>query len=655
MRSYNSLATMYVGKGKIPEGAEAVGSLGEAFREIIELRRSGVNQPITIKLTADEYSFAKPLEIDEKLTAVTIEPYENESEVVFSGSKRITGFEKTTFNGADCFGVFIPEVKSGEWFFTDLYVDGERANYTRYPKEGALEILSAEDNSKALFASSKWFMSNPDDIAVIKDLKNVTLSFRHFWVDEHSPIEEYDSVTGKVTLKKRSRYSMVNKTDFYLENVRETFGNPNEWYLDSDNGMLYYKPRCECQTPENITVYAPVTDVLLNITGKSDNPVKNIRFKNIKFAYTRGDYDAIRSVHGEDGVVAYASDGQGVSNAKGTINLEYAEYCSFDGCKIMNYGLHGMDIDKGCNHISVTDTIFYDGGAGGIKITGAAANGAITDITHSNIIRNNIINKCGRRHMSGCGILMMHTHSNRIEHNDIHDLYYTGISGGWVWGYSDTVSRDNIINKNHIYNLGQGLLSDMGGVYLLGAQPGTIISNNLIHDITSRDYGGWALYTDEGSGFMILENNVCYNTSDNCYHQHYGRMNIVRNNIFAFSKQEVLRITRFEKHLSIIFENNILYSNGSEIYGLSKRHFTNSTVGSGNNLIYSVSGAPVMNKEFPTLEEVQRFGMDNGSIIADPCFTDADNFDFTLKEESPAFGLGFKPIDTSDVGSSIKF
>ena len=652
MRSYNSVATMYVGSGKLPDGAEATGSLNEAFKEIYELRRSGVNQPITIKMTAGDYHFTQPLKIDNKVTAVTIEPLGGE--VVFNGGKKITGFEKTTFNGADCFGVFIPEVKSGEWKFTDLYVDGERANYTRYPASGAFKILSAEDNSGDLFASSKWFTVNPEDIAAIKNPEKAIISFLHFWIDEHSPIAAYDSATGKITLEKQSRFTVMNgKTTYYLENVADTFGNPNEWYLDTDNGMLYYIPRCECQTPENISVYAPVTDILLNISGTADSPVKNVRFRDIKFAYTCGDYNAKMTTYGENTDTYYASDSQAVSNANGVINLEYAEYCTFDNCKLTNYGIHGININKGCNHISVLNSKFYDGGAGGLKITGAAANGAERDITHSNTIRNNVINKCGRRHMAACGILMQHTHSNTIEHNDIHDLFYTGISGGWVWGYTDTVSRNNIINKNHIYNLGQGILSDMGGVYLLGAQNGTMISNNLIHDVNSYDYGGWALYTDEGSGYITLENNVCYNTSDNCYHQHYGRMNVVRNNIFAFSKQEIMRITRFESQLSIIFENNIMYTNGSPIYGLSKRHFTNSTVGAGNNLIYAVDGNPMLNREYKTLDEVQKFGMDIGSKIADPCFVDAANYDFTLKEGSPAFDLGFKPIDTSDVGAKI--
>jgi hypothetical protein len=47
---------------------------------------------------------------------------------------------------------------------------------------------------------------------------------------------------------------------------------------------------------------------------------------------------------------------------------------------------------------------------------------------------------------------------------------------------------------------------------------------------------------------------------------------------------------------------------------------------------------------------MQSHGMEKGTIIADPLFTDAANFDFTLKCDSPALKSGFKPIDMTDVG-----
>lgn len=93
----------------------------------------------------------------------------------------------------------------------------------------------------------------------------------------------------------------------------------------------------------------------------------------------------------------------------------------------------------------------------------------------------------------------------------------------------------------------------------------TIVSNNLIHDIACLEYSGWALYTDEGTNYVTFENNICYNTTDNVFHQYYGAMNVVRNNIFAFSGHALLRVSLYEKHLSPIYERNLPLS-GGELY-----------------------------------------------------------------------------------------
>lgn len=288
-------------------------------------------------------------------------------------------------------------------------------------------------------------------------------------------------------------------------------------------------------------------------------------------------------------------------------------------------------------------------------ISGADVNGEKQDRTHSNEISNCKIYHCGRRHMAACGILVKHSYNNKIVHNEIHDLYYSGISVGWVWGYKDSVTRDNYIAYNHIYDLGKKVLSDMGGVYLLGAQPGTVVENNLIHDIYAREYGGWALYTDEGSAFIRLQNNICYHCSDNCYHQHYGRMNVVKNNIFAFAGKELCRVTRGEQHLSTVFENNILITDGCLAYGLlSREHIENGTVATGNNIIWSTTGEETdvvqyCNKKLK-LSEAQAMGLEQGSIYANPGCESIENLDFTLMDDSVAYMQQFRKIDVSKIG-----
>ena len=46
----------------------------------------------------------------------------------------------------------------------------------------------------------------------------------------------------------------------------------------------------------------------------------------------------------------------------------------------------------------------------------------------------------------------------------------------------------------------------------------------------------------------------------------------------------------------------------------------------------------------------REMGFDRESIVADPLFVDAENDDYRLRPESPAFKLGFKPIPVERIG-----
>jgi len=656
--------------GTTQEGA--LKSIEAALNYVRRLRANGHPQPITIRVLDKEYYVTSPIVIDGDISAVTIEP---QTETKFCGGIKIEGFVNDTFNGRDCLSKQLDDVLSGDFWFTDLYVDGVAALFTRYPSDGFLYAKDVENNSTDLFASSKWFIAEQEDLAVIKTFQNFDdcfISYNHYWVDEHTPIKSLDAETGKIVFEYASRFTIEpsqtrSKFRYIIENVAEAFCNPGEWYLDRTSKKVYYIPLAG-QTKESISVYAPVTDKLFVIKGTKEKRVSGIVIRGFELNCTKGDYRSRYKREGDAQYVydetagGYASDIQSVCWAHGSIEFSYAHGCRLENCLLCNMGVHAITICEGVDTIAICNNEIREIGAGAVKVDGGDITMPAYTHTHGIQITNNTIMRCGNRYFSACGILLKHAYDAEISHNDIGYLYYSGISCGWIWGYNDSITRDIRIEKNHIHHLGQGKLSDMGGVYLLGRQPGTFVRGNLIHDVTSKHYGGWGLYADEGSSQITFENNICYNLTNNGFHQHYGSYNTVRNNIFALSGEAPAALSRAEAHLGLVFENNILVSNDTTSFYIGyteDKGPLGAQLLSIRNLCYDLSGkAPDFlafgkKEDFKvyTRDEAQNEKQwDEGSVVGNPLFVDFEGRDFTLKEDSPAFALGFKQIDMSDVG-----
>ncbi len=669
-QSFGNDSNMGIYPSSDKEGMGPLKTIEKALWTVAVLRRCGAAyQPITIKVMDEVYNVTKPVIIEEAVSSVTIEPV---NQTLISGAIEVKNFKKDTFNGVSCFCADLSGYEALE--FTDFYVNKKAAQMPKYPEKGTIRAESVENSSLdfGLSGSSKWFIAKEEDFEIIKNFTNIEdsiISFNHWWIDEHTPIESVDIETRKITFKYKSRASISMASEktalnYVIENVPQMFKNPGEWYYDKTAKKLYYIPEDNAKA-EDITGYIPVTDKIFCFSGKADKKVKDVCIKNFDIAYTKGEYKSLGTVNG-DFDAGYASDPQSVCNAHGGIEFENSYSCAIENCKLYCFGVHCIVLKDGSQNIRITGNDITNIGAGGISMSGGAFGSDEKTHTCRNIISNNKILYCGNRYLSACGILMRHTYENTVSHNEIGYLYYTGISCGWVWGYDDSICHHNIIEKNHIHHLGQGKLSDMGGVYLLGKQPGTVVRNNLIHDIKSKNYGGWALYPDEGTSYVVLENNVCYNASDSLFHQHYGTMNVVRNNIFAFGGKYPVMYSNREPHIGILLERNIIIAKDQPAFciGYSPENkignLTENDPGilqeivSTNNIIFDiekeVTAVATKNKRY-SLKETQRiFGIDTDSIEADPRFYDFKKLNFALKENSPAYKTGFKDIDISDVG-----
>ena len=652
---YNGLSPIVDDQGNGP-----VATLSEARALIGGMRVAGDMSPVTVHVMGDYYLGNENFVLDTDTHHAGT--YFGGDNVVYEGmpdahgnAARIIGgvkvknWKEDTFRGVPCISGKVPMQNDGTYpFVSELFVNGRRADKTRYPKEGTLRARDTENNKWVMHVGSQWFDAFPEDLKDLENIENSTVNFYHFWVDAHTPIESYDYETGHLVMKYASSFCLVTQYEpsntaslfYYLENVAQSFGDPGAYYYDRAAGTVYYVPT-EPLDLETIEAVVPTRKQIVTVKGSDEKPVCDVTFRNLEFFCSSSDYASHRG--GKD----YASDVQSVCSAYGVLDFSHAHRCRVENCTFHGTGLHAVKLGVGCRSCRVEHNTFYDLGAGGVSIEGTAANqeGAPT---HGNVIAHNTITGVGKRFAAACGILIRHSFENDISYNDISDTVYTGISAGWVWGYDDSTTYGNRIAYNHIHHIGNGLLSDLGGVYLLGKQPGTVVEYNRIHDINCAHYGGWGIYTDEGSSYIRIENNVVFRTKHECCHQHFGSYNVYRNNIFAFGGG-CLTYNRSEFHKGSVMEHNILVVDGKPIFGIEDPRSPSRALYTGNNLAWDASGRTPICK---TTEEREYTFEDwcaldhkgKGSIVADPLFKNAAEDDFTIDETSPAVSIGFKPI-----------
>ncbi|MDH7570523.1 MAG: hypothetical protein QHJ73_13155, partial [Armatimonadota bacterium] len=149
---------------------------------------------------------------------------------------------------------------------------------------------------------------------------------------------------------------------------------------------------------------------------------------------------------------------------------------------------------------------------------------------------------------------------------------------------------------------------------------------------------------------------------DHIFHQHYGRENVVRNNIFAFAPQIAVLSVGDPDFQSVSFYRNIFISDGRPMYApgyhcaLDARPFDSDV-----NLFWDLQGPPRFQNrrsdpesDWLDIDAVRAYGLERNSVVADPKVKDLAGRDFALAEDSPAAQIGFRPIDLSDVGPRPK-
>lgn len=554
--------------------------------------------------------------------------------------------------------------KNYGYYFKNLYVGEEKRQRARYPN------ISSTEPNKVLYRNglvkgrgSDAIKFKNKDISFFSNWQDVNVNLYMLWCNAQLWVKSVDSKNkicyfDKNMFYSQEKYPFWNDPNgrYYLENAKEFIDIPGEWYLNRKTGRLYYYPM-KSENAQNLVVKAPQMSRLVYIQGSKSQPVINLNFSGINFMHTDwNDKDHGKMV----GQQACESLGQAV------IYAEYAKKCLIDQCEISLGGAHGIFFSKGSSDNVVVQTHIYKMGGGGVYIGEPGWKASYIppkgDEIERNTVNNCLIHNLSEFFHGSVGVWVGCSSYNQISHNDIFNNDYTGISVGFSW-LKDPIptSHDNLIEKNHVHHIGQGELSDGGGIYLLGNAPNTVVKNNVVDHYKTFTTQGFGIYVDNGSTGVTVEQNLVFKT-DSASLFVKGDKNIIRNNIFAYAGTNMLLGMQESTELDddnytidwgCTFENNIvLNSNKFDIFG--ERFWNSKAVETNKNLYWDIYREKMVTFfKNGTLVKWQASNHDKNSIVKSPEFqTDIpiSPEEFKLKTESPAFTLGFVEPEIDEVG-----
>ena len=495
----------------------------DAVRKIIA---SGLTRDVVVLVRGGVYELDEPFVLGPQDSgtpehSVTYAAFPGEQPTI-SGGRAISGWKKDDQNK---WTVELSDVKSGEWWFRQLFADGKRLSRARFPDVG--NLLRVENVSPDVTSIS----FNQPLPGVDLSGKDAELVVFQNWSISRVPIScsSDQSVTTRnpVGWIGHSATTVSPGKPVYLEHAPAFVTQPGEWYLDRASGILTYMA-ADGENPNQRQFIAPKVEQLVLITGRKDAPVRNIRIEGITFKYAewalpKTGYSGIQAGH----------YGTNISQPTFVMPLAIEYTCALDcvllRCRLAHIGASGVGFGAGCQRNKVVGCEIFDIGGNGIMVGWRGKENAgegikldadwndLNDTPAANEISNNFIHTCGVVNHGCVGIWEAFSAESRIAHNLVTKLPYTGISVGFRWNTSVTSQRGCIVEYNHIHDV-MKMVADGGGIYTLGLQPKTVLRGNLIHDIhrSSFAHGGApnnGIFFDQGSKEFLVEGNIIYNTS----------------------------------------------------------------------------------------------------------------------------------------------
>ena len=532
-------------------------TLTSALRQAREWRRTEDNRiqgGITIYMEGGTYAFHEPVFIrpedsGTKESPTTIRSVGDEK-VILSGGISINGWKKQ----GKVWVADVPVFNGRPLDFRQLWVNGKKAVRARDVEdfEKMNRISSVDEKNEILYVPAVSIRRLIDNKGNLK-AKYAEMVLHQMWCVANLRIRSVEVQGDSAAIRFHQPESRIqfehpwprpmvttngHNSAFYLTNARELQDVPGEWYHDIDARKVYYYPR-EGEKMQEVEVIVPAVETLVRVEGTLDRPVCHIRFEKITFSYTtwmrpseKGHVPLQAGMYLTDGYridpkmqrnyLNHPLDNQGwLGRPAAAVRVVAARQIDFERCRFEHLGSTGLDYEEAVQGGVVRGCLFRDIAGNGLLVGSFSPAAHETHLPYDPADRREVctqqqINNCyfteiGNEDWGCLAIAAGYVGDVNIEHNEISEVPYSGISLGWGWTQTVNCMRNNRVHANLIHHYAKHMY-DVAGIYTLGSQPKSYVTENCVHSIYKPGYvhdpNHWFyLYTDEGSSFITVRDN----------------------------------------------------------------------------------------------------------------------------------------------------
>ena len=532
-------------------------TLTSALRQAREWRRTEDNRiqgGITIYVEGGTYAFHEPVFIRPEDSGTkespTIIRSVGDEKVILSGGISINGWKKQ----GKVWVADVPVFNGRPLDFRQLWVNGKKAVRARDVEdfEKMNRICSVDEKNEILYVPAVSIRRLIDNKGNLK-AKYAEMVLHQMWCVANLRIRSVEVQGDSAAIRFHQPESRIqfehpwprpmvttdgHNSAFYLTNARELQDVPGEWYHDMDARKVYYYPR-EGEKMQEAKVIVPAVETLVRVEGTVDRPVCHIRFEKITFSYTtwmrpseKGHVPLQAGMYLTDGYridpkmqrnyLNHLLDNQGwLGRPAAAVRVVAARQIDFERCRFEHLGSTGLDYEEAVQGGVVRGCLFRDIAGNGLLVGSFSPAAHETHLPYNPADRREVctqqqINNCyfteiGNEDWGCLAIAAGYVGDVNIEHNEISEVPYSGISLGWGWTQTVNCMRNNRVHANLIHHYAKHMY-DVAGIYTLGSQPKSYVTENCVHSIYKPGYvhdpNHWFyLYTDEGSSFITVRDN----------------------------------------------------------------------------------------------------------------------------------------------------